>query len=80
MNRSDQAIIIEFSQVGSYVKVSAFHEASMTEVSIVGDPRESEAHLKRTVLKKLKYVLNKSKTSEAEQNSDKDKGGRGIIV
>ena len=36
----------------------------MTEVSIVGDPRETEQKLKQTVIKKLNYVLNK-------QNADK---------
>ncbi len=34
-------IIIEFYQVGAYVKVSAVDTATYTEVSIVGDPTRS---------------------------------------
>ena len=80
MEKVEKGVIIEFAQVGAYVKVSAFHEPTMTEVSIVGDPRETEAKLKQTVLSKLKYVLQKSQN----QNSDKPSAGksskRGIIV
>ncbi|WP_419904165.1 DUF6898 family protein [Kiloniella sp.] len=85
MSRAEKGIIIEFSQVGGYVKVSAFHEPTMTEVSIVGDPRETEEKLKQTVLSKLRYVLNKSEASPSDKNNPNSaKGGksgkRGIIV
>ena len=50
-------IIIEFRRVGAFVKVSAVDPASLTEVSIVGDPRRSEAALRDAVLRKLAYVM-----------------------
>ncbi len=58
-------VIFEFHQVGKALKVSAIDPATMTEVSIVGDPGRSEEALRQTVLKKLEYVL------------AKDGGGRG---
>lgn len=67
--RSDDGrdVIIEFHQVGDYVKVSAMDAATLTEVSIVGDPSAGEAELTRVALRKLKYVLDKQ---------DKPAGGR----
>ncbi len=50
-------IIIEFHQVGAYVKVSAIDTATYTEVSIVGDPTRGEEALKRAAIRKLEYVL-----------------------
>ena len=50
-------VIIEFYQVGAYVKVSAVDPVTMTEVSIVGDPDVGEEALTRTAIKKLNYVL-----------------------
>ncbi len=60
-------VIIEFHQVGDYVKVSAMDATTLTEVSIVGDPSAGEAELTRVALRKLKYVLDKQ---------DKPAGGR----
>jgi hypothetical protein len=67
--RSDDGrdVIIEFHQVGDYVKVSAMDTAILTEISIVGDPSVGEAELTRIALRKLKYVLEKN---------DKPAGGR----
>jgi hypothetical protein len=55
----DKRIIIEFIQVGAYVKVSAIDPVSSVEVSIVGDPSASQEILKRNVLQKLNFVLSK---------------------
>jgi hypothetical protein len=52
-------VIIEFHQVGDYVKVSAMDVVTLTEVSLVGDPSAGEAELTRIALRKLKYVLDK---------------------
>ena len=60
-------VIIEFHQVGDYVKVSAMDAATLTKISIVGDPSAGEAELTRIALRKLKYVLEKK---------DKPAGGR----
>ncbi len=50
-------VIIEFDRVGAFVKVSAVDTATLTEVSIVGDPACREETLKRAVVRKLEYVL-----------------------
>ena len=57
-------VIIEFHQVGAYVKVSAVDIATYTEVSIVGDPRRSEEALKRAAVRKLEYVLNRDRNAD----------------
>ena len=56
---NDPRIIIEFIQVGAYVKVSAVDPVSLVEVSIVGDPSASRNTLERNAIKKLKFVLSK---------------------
>ena len=57
----DERYIIEFYQVGAYVKVSAVDPATLTEVCIVGDPLAGEAVLEQTVLRKLAYVLKRQR-------------------
>ena len=54
---NDSRIIIEFIQVGAYVKVSAVDPVSLVEVSIVGDPSASRNTLEQNAIKKLKFVL-----------------------
>ncbi len=54
-----QRVIIECIPVGKYVKVSAIDPKTRVEVSIVGDPKQGEAVLKRTAVRKLRYVLHK---------------------
>ena len=49
--------LIEFTQVGNCVKVSAVDPQTLTEVSIVGPTSASREQLTRTVVKKLHYVL-----------------------
>ena len=58
---NDLRIIIEFIQVGAYVKVSAVDPVSLVEVSIVGDPSASRNTLEQNAIKKLKFVLSKKK-------------------
>jgi len=50
-------VIIEFLRVGSYVKVSAVDSHTLTEVSIVGDPKAGEEMLARAAVRKLEYVM-----------------------
>jgi hypothetical protein len=52
-------VLLEYHRVGAYVKVSAIDPVTQTEVSIVGDPKRSEAELARVALNKLKYVMSK---------------------
>ena len=51
--------IIEFTQIGANVKVTAIDPKTMTEVSIVGGAQYSQEFLTRQVVKKLEYVLSK---------------------
>ncbi len=51
--------IIEFIQVGDYVKVSAVDPVSGVEACIVGAPAVGETVLARTAVRKLEYVLAK---------------------
>ncbi len=57
--------LIEFHQVGAYVKVSAVDPDTLTEVSIVGDPAAGQAALERAALRKLEYVLDRAKAEAA---------------
>ena len=58
-------VLIEVRRVGNAVKVTALDPVTLTEATIVGSPRDGEEVLKRTVVAKLRYVLNKS-ASQAE--------------
>ena len=59
-------VIIEFYRVGAFVKVSAVDTATFIEVSIVGDPACGEEALKRAVLQKLEYVLERRRKGTAQ--------------
>lgn len=56
-NASADRVYFEFVPRGAYVKVSAVHEGTGTEVSIVGDARVTEADLKRIASRKLEKAL-----------------------
>jgi hypothetical protein len=49
--------IIEFTQIGASVKVTAVDPKTLTEVSIVGGAQYSQEFLTRQAVKKLEYVL-----------------------
>lgn len=53
--------IIEFTQIGGSVKVTAVDPKTMTEVSIVGSPQYSQEFLTGQAVKKLEYVLAKKR-------------------
>lgn len=59
----DSDVILEFVQVGAYVKVSAMHAPTMTEAVIVGPPSAGEFVLQQNALRKLRYLLSKSQAS-----------------
>jgi hypothetical protein len=54
---SDDGYLIEFHQVGTYVKVSIMDPASLTEVSIVAPANLPQGQLAQAAIRKLKYVL-----------------------
>lgn len=68
----DSDVILEFVQIGAYVKVSAMHTPTMTEAVIVGPPSAGEFVLQQNALRKLKYLLSKS---QAQQKS-----ARGLLA
>ena len=63
----DPRYIIEFHQVGSYMKVSAIDPETMLEVSIVGPANASEETLRRTAVRKLEYMLDKRLSGPASR-------------
>ncbi len=63
-------VIIEFYQVGAFVKVTAVDTATYTEVSIVGDPTRTEEALKRAAVRKLEYVLKRDRKLAAAARRD----------
>lgn len=60
-NKGESEILLEFRQIGNSVKVTAVDTATLTGISIVGAASASEDTLKRTVVSKLKYVLEKQR-------------------
>ncbi len=56
--------LLEFQQVGRYVKVSAIDPVTNIEVSIVGDASATKAELERVAVRKLEYVLRKKLGAE----------------
>ena len=49
--------LIEFHQVGRYVKVSAIDPVTNIEVSMVGAASATQSELSRLAVRKLEYVL-----------------------
>lgn len=58
-NAPSDRVYFEFVPRGAYVKVSAVHEGTGTEVSIVGDARVTQADLQRIARRKLEKALEK---------------------
>ena len=58
--KKEREVLIELTQVGNAVKVTAVDPVTRTEVSIVGSPSDGEDRLKRTAINKLNYVLRKT--------------------
>jgi hypothetical protein len=54
---SEDGYIIEFHQVGAYVKVSALDPATLTEVSVPVPANLSQRQAAEVAVRRLKYVL-----------------------
>lgn len=52
-------VIFEFTQIGTYTKVTAMDTDTLTEISIQGPSTTPEKILKNNALRRLKYVLQK---------------------
>ncbi len=53
----DDDVIIEFIDMGRFIRVSAIDQATGIEVSMVGDPKAGKDTLSRLAARKLRYVL-----------------------
>lgn len=54
-------VLFEFSRVGNFMRVTAVHVSTNTEVVIAGPINAPQASLQNTALQKLRYVLAKKK-------------------
>ncbi|MEQ8664375.1 MAG: hypothetical protein RIC16_01495 [Rhodospirillales bacterium] len=54
-------VLFEFRHVGTSLRVSAIDPDTLTEVTLVADPRTSEEELKRVAARKLHYVIQKKR-------------------
>ncbi len=72
----EREVLLEFRQVGDYVRVAAIDPETNIEVTIVGDPSAGEAELTRVALRKLDYVLTKRAPAPADRPSAAGKRGR----
>ena len=52
-------VIVEFFQMGGFVKVTAMDTLTLTEIVIQGPRSAGEEALKRNAIKRLEYVLRK---------------------
>ena len=75
MTMREDNTIIEFAQYGRFVRVAAMDPKTLTEVRIVGDPKQSDGELRELALRKLRYV--KQRNAKQAQNKS---GRRGLVV
>lgn len=54
-------VLFEFSRVGNFMRVTAIHVPTNTEVVIAGPVTAPQAVLQNTALQKLRYVLAKKR-------------------
>jgi hypothetical protein len=69
---SDDGYIIEFHQVGAYVKVSVMDPVSLTEVSMVTPASMPQGQAAQAAIRKLKYVMARRNGTVADGSA----GGR----
>lgn len=67
MYGSKEEILIEFIQQGDYIKVSAVDARTGLEVSVVGDPKQSQQALEALAVKKLQYVRRRRRALREQQ-------------
>ncbi len=58
-------VILEFVRLGPLIRVSAMEPESLTEVMLQGPAGAGEAALRRAVLQKLAYVLERRRSAAA---------------
>jgi hypothetical protein len=70
---SEDGYIVEFHQVGAYVKVSAMDPATLTEVSMVVPVNLSQHQAAQAAIRKLKYVLDRRNGTHADGTAGEHK-------
>jgi hypothetical protein len=61
-------VILEFVRVGALIRVSAMEPKTLTEVVTYGPANAGEAALRRTVLRKLDYVIGRRPNAERQSS------------
>lgn len=57
----DERYIVEYTAIGTSVKVTAFDPKTLTEVSVIGSTKTSQADLNKLAVRKLEYMIRKGK-------------------
>ena len=63
-DQAQREVILEYTQFGSALKVTAVDTATGTEVSFQAHPKTGPEEIRRLALAKLTYVINKAKKDE----------------
>lgn len=75
MQIDENAVLFEFHQIGSYVRVTAVDPNTYTEVSVQGPASASQSDLMRLALRRLQYVLDKKQAESGSQQSSESRNG-----
>lgn len=64
---NNRGIIFEFHRVGAYMRVTAMDTATLTEITISGDAKATQAQLQALATRKLAYVMKKNREEKTTQ-------------
>jgi len=69
-------VLLEFHQVGDYVRVSAIDTVTNVEVTVIGSPKVTQDDLTRLAVRKLNYVLDRKRRDKkaGDDNGSPDGG------
>ncbi len=76
----EREVLLEFRQIGDYVKVTAIDAVTLHEVSIVGSPRTPEPDLIRLVMRKLDFTEARDTAAAATAKKNEPPPGGGILA
>lgn len=73
-NIGGREVLLEFHQVGDYVRVAAIDPVSNVEVTMVGASGTSEQDLTRLAVRKLEYVMRKRARADTAASASPSRG------
>ena len=76
----EREVLLEFRQIGDYVKVTAIDAMTLREVSIVGSPRTPEPDLIRLVMRKLDFTEAREVQALATAKKNEPPAGGGNVA